>query len=331
VALPEQIRKQTEAVQQLYMELNNEKAETQQPQGQAVEEAGKAEADSADDTEPKPDQAEQTRSGSQNEDTYEQRWRTLQGMYNAEVPRLHAQNRELTARLNEMEKLLASLSTPAAQAQTVAEKYVTDKDVQEYGDSIDVMRRVSKEEAAAYQARIQQLEQLVRNMQASVLPKVEQISHRQLQTADQMFWADLNSYVPDWRSVNDNADFQSWLLEIDPLTGLTRQTYLEDAQRNLDAKRVANFFLSWPGNSGQAVAQTNRKASVSQLEKQVAPGKSKVSAAAPVASPVTYSPKDIRSFFDDVRAGRYKGREAGRDRIERDIFAAQREGRIVAA
>jgi hypothetical protein len=29
-----------------------------------------------------------------------------------------------------------------------------------------------------------------------------------------------------------------------------------------------------------------------------------------------------------VRKGLYKGREQERDRIERDIFAAQREGRI---
>jgi hypothetical protein len=43
-----------------------------------------------------------------------------------------------------------------------------------------------------------------------------------------------------------------------------------------------------------------------------------------------YSPKDIEKFFVDVRQGKYKGREAERDKIERDIFAAQRENRIVA-
>ena len=42
----------------------------------------------------------------------------------------------------------------------------------------------------------------------------------------------------------------------------------------------------------------------------------------------TYSPDDIKLFFNDVRSGKYRGREAERDRIERDIFAAQRDGRI---
>ena len=41
-----------------------------------------------------------------------------------------------------------------------------------------------------------------------------------------------------------------------------------------------------------------------------------------------YSPQDIQKFFNDVRTGKYKGREPERDRIERDIFAAQRENRI---
>lgn len=41
-----------------------------------------------------------------------------------------------------------------------------------------------------------------------------------------------------------------------------------------------------------------------------------------------YTRVDVAKFFDDVRKGVYKGREQERDRIERDIFAAQREGRI---
>jgi hypothetical protein len=66
------------------------------------------------------------------------------------------------------------------------------------------------------------------------------------------------------------------------------------------------------------------------LEKQVAPGRGKT--AAPVnTNSATYSTEDIRRFFNDVKSGKYRGKEQERDRIERDIFAAQREGRIVAA
>jgi hypothetical protein len=67
------------------------------------------------------------------------------------------------------------------------------------------------------------------------------------------------------------------------------------------------------------------------LEKQVSPGRSRSTGTPASANQgKTYSPADIQKFFNDVRAGKYKGREPERSRIERDIFAAQRENRITA-
>jgi hypothetical protein len=62
---------------------------------------------------------------------------------------------------------------------------------------------------------------------------------------------------------------------------------------------------------------------------QVAPGRSRGSGSPANANKAkVYSPQDIQKFFDDVRSGKYKGREQERSRTERDIFAAQRENRI---
>lgn len=323
MAVPEQVRKQSEAVQQLYMELNqDETGETPEQSADSVKEAA-----------PTPVQNEQTRTGNQQGESFEQKYRTLQGMYNAEVPRLHSQNKELSARVSELEKLLMSIPVPQPTSPEPVGRLITDKDIEEYGDSIEVMRKVSREEASAAQTRIAELESLVRQMQTSVVPRVEQIAATHAQSREQQFWTELASRVPQWAAINEDPEFRSWLLEVDPLTGLTRQVYLEDAQRNLDSGRVANFFNSWSGNSGASavqVAQPTRKVQSSQLEKQVAPGRGKT--AAPASTNVTtYTPADIRKFFDDVRSGKYKGKEAERDRIERDIFSAQREGRIVAA
>jgi hypothetical protein len=136
--------------------------------------------------------------------------------------------------------------------------------------------------------------------------------------------------VPDWKEINADPKFLDWLMEVDQLTGLSRQTYLEDAQRNLDVNRVVSFFSTWQGNNGQSVAQPTRNAVASQLDKQVAPGRGRSGGAPTVEQHKMYAPKDIQKFFDDVRKGVYRGKEAERDRIERDIFAAQRENRIVA-
>lgn len=331
MALPEQIRKQSEAVKKLYDELH---AETNAPaEGQAaegVDAANASNANGADTSAPEAASNEQGRPATPANDAAEQRYRTLQGMYNADTARLRAEKQELTSRVEQLEKLISSLSAQPAQAAPVQSKLITDKDIEDYGDSIEVMRRVTKEETSLYQQKIADLENVIRNLQASVVPRVEQVAQRQAQSAEQAFWSDLSAVVPEWRDINQSKDFHSWLLEVDPLTGVTRQSHLENAQRSLDARRVAAFFTAWQGLTGHRIAQEPRDAAKSQLEKQVAPGRSRSAAAPAGDKPKTYSPSEISKFFDDVRKGVYRGRETERDRIERDIFAAQRENRIVA-
>jgi hypothetical protein len=328
MALPEQVRKQSEAISKYY-------------EGNSADEAAAAadtsgdnlppneEANGAAAPAPEPARNEQTRAGT-NEETAEQRYRTLQGMYNADTARLRGDKQELTARVEQLEMLLSSLSAQSAKPAPVQSKLVTDKDIEEYGDSIEVMRRVTKEETSYYQQKIAELEGTMRDLKVSVVPRVEQVAQRQAVSAEQAFWSDLTATVPNWREINQSRDFHSWLLEVDPLTGVNRQSHLENAQRNHDVRRVAAFFSAWQGSTGHSIAHEPRNAAKSQLEKQVAPGRGRT-AAAPVANQAqTYSPQDISKFFDDVRKGVYKGRETERDRIERDIFAAQRENRIVA-
>lgn len=336
MALPEQIRKQTEAVQQLYQQLNtddNTGTDTSAADGTVTP---LADVDSAPNN-AAPSPTNEQRSGDDNvsEETIVQKYKTLQGMYNAEVPRLHQQNREMTGRVQQMEQLLASLSAQQANANTtqqqaVTEKIITDKDVEEYGESLDVMRKVSREELVPVAQRLAQIEHMLRQMQTSVVPQVQAVAQRQQVSAEQQFWAELSANVPNYRQLNENDTFQSWLLQADPLTGITRQTYLDDAQRSLDAGRVANFFRTWLESTGQAtVAQSTGRTGVSELEKQVTPGRSRnTGTPATTNQGKMYSPQDIQKFFNDVRIGKYKSREQERDRIERDIFAAQRENRI---
>jgi len=340
MAIPEQVRKQSEAVQELYKQLNGD------PDTSGNAEAGAETVDSADDARVADanvnDNAaqvpgdEHTTGTSDREDenseTYAQRWRSLQGSYNATV----RQKTELEQRVTQMEQLLASLSAQQTatqsrteQAQEQPQRLVSDQEVDEYGESIDVMRKVSREELIPVAQRLAQIESLLQQMQANVVPQVQAVAQRQQVSAEQQFWSDLTMFVPNWREVNDNEGFQNWLLDVDPLTGMARQTYLEEAQRSLDAHRVSAFFRTWLESTGQASVAQSTPAGSNELEKQVTPGRSRGVASSASKQPKTYSPDDIKKFFNEVRSGKYKGREPERDRIERDIFAAQREGRIV--
>lgn len=343
MAMPEQIRKQIEAAEEKIKEISGEQTADADANEPVSSDASASQADDAE----KPVQSSGTTEHGAKEDpnseTYAQRWRTLQGQFNAEVPRLRGANKELQARVAQLENLLSSLnSAPAASAAPAApqsvQKLVTDDDVAEYGESIDMMRKVTREEVGSLLGKIAQLESTIQHLttsvSGSVIPKVEHVARQQAASAEERFWSNLAQRVPNWQQINNDQDFQSWLLEIDPLTNTSRQTHLEIAQRDLDVNRVTAFFNAFTAASGKfapaANAQPTRQAS--ELERQIAPGRSRSAGSATGGTTAkTYTPEDIRKFFDDVRSGRYKGRETERDRIERDIFAAQRDGRIMQA
>lgn len=334
MSIPKQVQKQSEEVQELYKQINGEPEEAQAnaeatPVEAVDDVAEPTTSDSVEEQAPQSEPQEQVESGDQEpkQDDWQQKYRSLQGMYNADVPRLNAENRDLASRVSQLEGLLSTMQEPAQQAPAVAEKLITDDDVKEYGDSIAVMRKAAREEVAQ---EIAQLRQQVGQLQG-VLPQVQQVQTQQKKSAEQTFWSTIANEVPNWNDINNDPDFQSWLLAVDPLTGINRQTYLEDAQKQLDANRVVSFFRTWEGETGKTnTAQVDRSAQQSQLQKQVAPGRSRNNGAKPSGQARTYTQEDIKNFYVDVRKGKFKGRDDERGRIERDIFAAQQEGRIVA-
>lgn len=344
MAMPEQVRKQIEAAEEKMKEIRGEQAADEADTGSepaSSEATSASQADDADRNVQSSGASEQGTREDPNSETYAQRWRTLQGQFNAEVPRLRGANKELQSRVVQLENLLSSISnapTAAPAAQQSGQKLVTDDDVAEYGDSIDMMRKVTREEVGSLQGKIAQLEGVIANLtqsvSGSVIPQVQRVAQQQAASAEERFWGNLAQRVPNWQQINNDQDFQSWLLDVDPLTNTSRQTHLEIAQRDLDANRVIAFFNAFMAASGkftpQANAQPNRSAS--ELEKQIAPGRARGSAGGSAGQTAkTYTPNDITKFFNDVRSGKYRGRETERDRVERDIFAAQREGRIMQA
>jgi len=68
---------------------------------------------------------------------------------------------------------------------------------------------------------------------------------RQLSAEERRFWAELEREIPNWSEVNNDPKFHAWLLSVDELTGITRQIFLEQAQKSLDAKRVIAFFKAY--------------------------------------------------------------------------------------
>ena len=326
MAIPKQVQKQSEAVQELYKELNEDEVNENQEVETPEEEVPTADSVEEVAVESSGEHSE----GSQEKSTnWQQKYKTLQGMYNAEVPQLKQLVQEQGAKINQFEQLMATINQQKQQQQQAPQPILSEKEVEEYGESIDIMRKVTKEETGNLLGEVSALKAQIAQMAQNTVPQVQQLANQVGDTQEQLFWSKLATVVPNWQELNEDENFQNWLLEVDPLTGMARQAYLEDAQRRYDVDRVAAFFTTWSDLNGNGSAQQVKSTNQNELKQQVAPKKSRsAGAAAPTGSKPSYTTADIAAFYDDIRKGKFKGREDERAKIERDIFAAQAEGRI---
>lgn len=264
----------------------------------------------------------------------EQRYRTLQGMHQADVSRLRNELMTAQAAAQSLEDRLVAVEK-STQTSSAPAKYITEKDQEEYGDTLEVFRRAAREEAEAiflpreqkYLERIAQLETKQGHIQNTVLPTVENITRTQQQTVSDNFYAAIAARVPDWEAINDTPAFKAWCLAADPVTGGTKQLFLDQAAAQWDAPRVIRFFEEWKRTQAGGQTPAPNKNAQTDLEKMVAPGASKGgNQAAPDKKQWTNA--DIAQFYRDITTGKYAGKLEERKKIEADIYAAQAEGRI---
>ena len=86
-----------------------------------------------------------------------------------------------------------------------------------------------------------------------------------------------------------------------------------------------------PGNLGDGSGNPTRPVTPKvSLERLAAPGRAKTAAApsaAPAEKPI-FTRAQIADFYAQSTAGKFRGNLAEKARIEAEIFAAQREGRV---
>lgn len=329
MSLPEQLQKQVDQAEAIAAQFYGSKEGESSPESAATETPAEAAATETTEQAASQQTAAPQQREDENSETYAQRWRSLQGVYNATASKA----RELETRAAQLESLLTSLQNSPQPQQQIEQRHLREADTETFGaDMVDFAKRAAKEEVAPLVSAIMALRDEVSALKG-VTPVVNTLVANQRMSAQERFFQEVAVAVPDWQSINNDGKFHDWLLTPDPMTGITRQAYLADAQRLYDAPRAANIFNIWKQVSGvvpaareQSRAQPNKAAN--ELERQVAPGRA---SAAPVQTREQarmWSTDDITKFYADVRNGKYRSREAERAELERDIFLAQRDGRI---
>lgn len=339
--LPDQIKKQSKAVQDLYQDMGaGDKPDGDAlPKGDEKPDGDKPAASSdaktpAEGGEQKPAAKSKEEKDDKSVD-FEQKYLTLQGMFNKQVPDLKNKVADYEQRIQSMEALIAGMGAtdgPAAAAPAVVTSdLITEEHVKEYGESLDMMRLITQVEMAPVLVQLGEIKTMLDGLN-EVVPKVNSmVSEKQATTVDN-FWAAVEAAVPDWKAINANDDFVTWLLETDPASGTARQDLLDDAQSKADSGRVIHLFKAWIGEAGYVKAGSGTDTAQddinSELEQQLTPGKGKGAEHKGEGEKPSFTRAEISAFYGDVAKGKFKGKDSDRARIEAEIFDAQSNGRV---
>ena len=256
------------------------------------------------------------------EETWEQKYHTLKGKFDAEVPRLYAQVREMNSQIGQLTTDLAvAKAQPAQPVPASTTSLITEQDKEAFGsDLIDLIERATEAKMAGSRSLEAQLTAEI----AELKGKLGNVTERQGASDKDRYESALTTAVPDWQALNVDQGFLNWLAEVDPVYGLPRQYALTNAYEALDANRTATIFNQYKKSLAPA-AQSNNRA---DLQRQVAPTRSRTSPAPtnPNVDKRVYTQQDIDSFYSEWRRGFIDEAEAVQ--IEKDIHAATVEGRI---
>lgn len=254
------------------------------------------------------------------ENVWEQKYKTLQGLFNREMPVLQSQVKSLAAENQQLNFKLKDTDR-ARQDDEPTAPAANPQDVDLFGaDLVEMVNRVAQSvlgstaqkvstAVAAFDQRLQQLEHAAQGTAQSIAV-----------SAEQAFFDRLTKLVPQWEEVNANPAFLSWLGDTDPVYGTARQTALDAAQRAMNPDRAAQVFLAFAPPS-PAAAKPNA------LEKQASPRATAGTAPTGNDKPMV-TQKQITDFYADMSRNKYRGRQAEAEQMEKVINLAIAEGRV---
>ena len=253
---------------------------------------------------------------------WEQKYKTLQGLFNKEVPGLQLMVRQLTEQGQQTARQLDTLmQTKAAPPEPKAPE-VDPRDVESFGsDLVDMVQRVTQRSMGDAAEKLNVIVQAL-NQRFDQLEQVTQgTSQAVAVSAEEAFFGKLTKVMPSWEATNASDGFLAWLAAEDPVYGASRQSVLDAAQRSLNADRAVAVFKAYE-NTLPATPKAN------PLDRQVSPS----SVATPEPTVPTDGPmltqKQITDFYADVSRGRYRGRDEEQQRTEQIINQAIAAGRV---
>jgi len=272
------------------------------------------------------------------EEDHKHKYDVLLGKYNAEVPRLHQQVRQLTEENTVLKNQITELRTaPVAtsvEIPALAEKdsdgnalyrsaYVTDE-----MRGTDNYKYYFAEYGQTYAER--QLESSVLAARSTVKPVEDRIETVNATSAEEQFNVELSRTCPAWQGlkagVNVDPEFIAWLQGKIPGSRNTLHADLVDAYQTADAGRmteIINLYLNQKKPTSAGARQIP--------EELIAPNKTGGGTQTTLdnAGGNVLRMADMEKLYEDYRQGRYRGKEAEYQKKKEEFMKAKSEGRLV--
>ncbi len=239
------------------------------------------------------------------------KYSVLQGKYNAEVPRLSEENRQLKEQLQNAPSSADGSQAPVDISQIDPEQY------REYGDEFVGMAQT-----------LQQIAKEVGGVKDTVMQGQQQAE----QSAVEQYWTQVYRDVPQFDDINNSPEFLEWLNGYmdTPQGKRIRNSVLQEAHAAGDATSVVRVFQDFVNESkNNSAAQNRQENSPSQGQPNISPpaGASSPPPASPNEAP-TYTRAQVEEFFQNLSHGRFRGQEEWARAEKERILQAGRDGRI---
>lgn len=267
------------------------------------------------------------------DDGAEARYRSLKGKYDAEVPRLHTELREtrtmVQTLLQERARAAQQPPTPAAPEQPL----VSSKDEDSFGaDLMEAMVRIAGQVA---ERSVAKLGSDLRKEFGAVQERVGQVSQRQEQTAEQMFWNQVRALVSDWDAVDLDPRWKDWLDTRPDFSVLSYYQLARAAIESGNPEGVARIVGKWkeslppqaPADAPTPPAPPPAPAPTPQqeLSRQVAPKTSRASPPPPPSGQV-WTRAEYEQVYDPRWTRANDPAEVAKQQAAADL--AVQEGRV---
>ena len=248
---------------------------------------------------------------------FKARYLSLKGKYNAEVPKLQTELRELKQSVFErLEQAVNQKQQEQAKPKESAEPDLISQFEEEYGpDFVAKLRAVVQAETDA-------------KIKTSIQPVQDQVlsvEETQIKAAQQSFMSFLDEQAPDWRDLWEGKDpkFIDFLQQPDPSGLYTYGELVQQYNNNWDADRLSKVFNLYKEQTAPPKKPEQPNPAKTAM---VAPSRNTTHVAPKADDKPVWTKDTISGFEKNDRMGKYTPEQS--KQMWDDLLLAMTEGRI---